>query len=135
MLVIQGKDGLDFTMRFCHFFSEVHKIIVLMLFEMSSRHNMVLLRKEEPVELTEKQKMANMLFGGSGRSKRTQKRGRKARPAKKGTKTAAAKRSPQAVVPQPVVQKKDEPADLLDLSALGGSGPKQPVNRPASDVY
>merc|ERR1719285_477786 len=89
-------------------------------------------KKEEPVELTEKQKMANMLFGGSGRSKRTQKRGRKARPAKKGTKTAAAKRSPQAVVPQPVMQKKDEPADLLDLSALGGSGPKQPTAAPAA---
>merc|ERR1719499_292796 len=40
----------------------------------------------EPAELSEKQKMANMLFGGSGRTKRTQKRGRKPRPAKKGSK-------------------------------------------------
>jgi len=89
-------------------------------------------KKEEPAELTEKQKMANMLFGGSGRTKRAQKRGRKARPAKKGTKTAAPKRSPQVVAAQPVAQKKDEPVDLLDLSSLGSSGPKQPTAAPVA---
>merc|ERR1719499_1796819 len=88
-------------------------------------------KREEPVEMTEKQKMASALFGGSSRSKRPAKRGRKARPAKKGAKPAS-KRSPQvapavatqAPAPAPV-------ADLLDLSSLGGSTPKQPTAAPA----
>jgi len=85
-------------------------------------------KKEEPVELTEKQKMASALFGGSSRSKRTAKRGRKARPAKA---KPATKRSPQLVV-QKSAPTKSEPADLLDLTALGTSAPKAQTAAPAA---